>query len=124
MSSHMEIAEELKTQMINLIDDLLEILPNEKDIFTVRVLFDAMMSPTKLIEGFIEYVLPWKEYITNRDETYFEKNDNIFGSLPAHKVQYFKTLYKNGVFGQEEKETIWQYFDVFVSLAETYKKQI
>ena len=119
-----EVASELKEQMINLIDDLLEILPNETDIFLVRIYFDTAINPIELMDNFIEYVLPWRDYIEQRDETYFEKNDHIFGKLPKNKVQHFKNLYTNDVFDASQKEIIWQYFDVFLSLADTYKKYI
>ena len=56
------------------------------------------------------------------DERYFEENEHIFGPLPPNKVVHFRELIKNGTFEQDDKDTIWDYFEVFVSLADKYKK--
>ena len=112
----------LKEQVLCLIDDLLVICPDESDILLVRIFFDTQVDAEKLMEGFVKWVYPWKGYIKNKNEEYFEKNDHIFGPLPADKVKYFKEKYKDGTFDNDDKETIWAYFQVFIKLVEKYEK--
>ena len=116
-------ANQLKDQMLNLTDDLLEILPNESDIFAARMYFEFQSAMT-LMEGFVKYVIPKREFIVKRDERYFTENDTIFGKLPKNKVDHFKNLYLSGKIGDDEKQVIWDYFDVFLTLAENFEKVI
>ena len=113
---------QLRDQVLNLLDDLLSICPNEPDILLVRLFFENQVDPETLMSGFITWVYPWKNYIKDHDERYFDENDHIFGPLPGDKVQYFKVKMKDGTFDEDDKETIWQYFEVFISLIEQYNK--
>lgn len=117
-----KILAQLRDQVLNLIDDLLAICPNESDILLVRLFFDNQVDPQTLMDGFIQWVYPWKDYIKEHNENYFEENEHIFGPLPADKVAHFKRKMKDGTFDEDDKETIWQYFEVYVSLIEQYKK--
>jgi len=117
-----KILGQLSTQVLNLLDDLLCICPNEPDILLVRLFFENQVDPETLMKGFITWVYPWKNYIEEHNERYFEENDHIFGPLPSDKVEYFKIKMKDGTFDSDDKEVIWAYFEVFISLIEKYNK--
>lgn len=116
-----KILNQLHAQSLNLLDDLITICPNEGDILLVRLFFEQV-DPQVLMDGFIKWVYPWKNYILEHNEAYFEENDHIFGPLPADKVSYFKEKYQDGTFQKEDKESIWSYFEVFIKLVEQYNK--
>jgi hypothetical protein len=113
---------QLRDQVLNLLDDLLCICPNEPDILLVRLFFENQVDPETLMKGFVKWVYPWSDYIKEHNEQYFEENEHIFGPLPADKVQYFRIKMKDGTFDSEDKEIIWEYFEVFISLIEQYNK--
>lgn len=113
---------QLQNQVLNLLDDLLCICPDEPDILIVRLFFESQVDPETLMKGFIKWVHPWKDYIVKHNEKYFEENDHIFGPLPSDKVSYFKEKMKDGTFDTDDKEIIWQYFEVFISLVDQYNK--
>ena len=115
-----KISLQLKEQVLNLLDDILCICPDESDILLVRIFFENQVDQKILMDGFIEWIYPWKEYIKERNEKYFEENEHIFGPLPSDKVKYFKIKYTDGTFNAEDKHVIWDYFDVFISLIEKY----
>jgi hypothetical protein len=117
-----KILNQLKNQVLNLMDDLLTICPNEADLLLVRLYFENQVEPETLMKGFIKWIYPWKEYIVNRNEKYFEENEHIFGPLPSNKVSYFKKKYNDGTLNKNDKEIIWDYFDVFITLIEKYNK--
>ena len=117
-----KLLQQLCDQVLNLIDDLLSICPNEPDILLVRLYFEHQIDPEALMTGFIKWVLPWKDYISTHNELYFEENDHIFGPLPPDKVEHFKTKMKDGTFDKDDKKTIWMYFEVFISLVEKFNK--
>ena len=117
-----KILTQLHSQVLNLLDDLLCICPNEPDILIVRLYFENQVDPETLMKGFMKWVYPWKDYIVERNEQYFEKNDHMFGPLPPDKVNYFKIKFSDGTFDKDDKQVIWEYFEVFLSLMEKYNK--
>ena len=117
-----KVLNQLQEQVLNLLDDLLSICPNEPDILLVRLFFESQVDPEMLMKGFITWVYPWKNYIKQHNERYFEENEHIFGPLPVDKVQYFKEKMKDGTFDEDDKEIIWEYFEVFISLVDQYNK--
>ena len=121
MSVQQKILEQLKSQVIELLDDLSNICNNDQDILMVQVIFSSI-DPEKLMTGFIEWVYPWKNFILQKNEEFFEKNDHIFGPLPVDKVEKFKVKFKDGTFDNDDKETIWEYFNIFIKLIEKYNK--
>lgn len=82
--------------------------------------FDEMML------NFIEHVYPYKNQIKNRDETYFQNNvDKLFQQNLGYALSIKKYIMGvdskgNAVLQPSDKETIWQYFDVFVKLMDRY----
>ena len=117
-----QIVKQLKKQVLNLLDDLLSICPNEPDILLVRLFFENQIDNERLMREFIKWIYPWKDYIINHDERYFWENKHIFGPLPSDKVVYFRKKLVDGTFDQSDKNVIWQYFEVFISLMEQYNK--
>jgi len=113
---------QLKVQVLNLIDDLLTIFPDEPDILLIRLYFENQVDPITLMNGFVKWVYPWKNHIKNRNEDFFKKNDHIFGPLPTDKVYYFKRRVEDGTLDKEDKDTMWKYFDLFIKLIDKYNK--
>lgn len=124
MDKEKQLCIQLKTQVLNLLDDILIICPNEPELILVRIYFDVKTAPEILMKGFIKYVYPWKEHIKQRDEIFFEKSENIFGTVPNNKISYIKNKIKDGTFDEQDKKIIWQYFDIFIKIIEKYNKII
>jgi hypothetical protein len=117
-----KILEQLKGQVLNFLDDLLSICPNEPDILMVRLFFENQLDSETLMNGFNKWVLPWKSYIKAHDLRYFEDNERIFGPLPPDKIKHFKVKMTDGTFDEDDVKAIWAYFEVFISLIEQYNK--
>lgn len=113
---------DLKQNLVQLTDDVIEICPDDLELIFARTYLMGSVDDTQLANSFVEHVLPWKTQIKDRDEAFFRDNDHIFGALPEHKVQHFKTLWFTNHFNDDDKTVIWQYFDVFVGLAESYSR--
>jgi len=119
------VLKDLKDQVLNLLDDLLEILPDESDILLVRLFFENHMDSLYIMQGFDKWVYPWKEYITERNERFFAESDHIFGPIPPEKIVKFKKIYHDGkTLDTEDKKVIWDYFQIFIKLIERYKKLV
>jgi len=117
-----KVVNQLKSQVLNLLDDLLIIAPNESDLLLIRLFFENQIEPDLLMKGFINWVYPWKEEIETKNERFFKENDNIFGPLPTSKVKYIKDKIEDGTLDEDDKETMWRYFQVFIKLIDQYNK--
>lgn len=117
----------LHTEMLNLIDAIEHILEehnlNSDDIVFIRFFFEKL-SPAKAMQHVISKVLPWSKQIKSHDDKFFYQNKHIFGELPEDKVDYVAKLWKGNTLDAEDKEEIWQFFEVFVVYAEKYKKDM
>ena len=114
----MDIMSLFKKNMLDFIDELVEQYPKEGDLIVIRFFLSEQTPIESLIEQFISRVLPHRDKIAKRNESFFIENDNIFGASPKDKVIHFKKLYTtmNG----EDRKTLWAWFDSFVSLADKY----
>ncbi|HET8689065.1 MAG TPA: hypothetical protein VFM18_20840 [Methanosarcina sp.] len=86
------------------------------------------MSPSLLMDNVVTHVLPHKQKIFAKDIKFFiEKKDQIFAGLPEDRVTYFANVItakeSQGGISDENKELVWSYFEILVSLAEKYKKE-
>ena len=119
------VLQELKEQVLNLLDDLLEILPNESDILLVRLFFENNADPYFIMQGFLKWVYPWKKFILERNEKFFAEADHIFGPIPPEKLKKFKQVYHDGkTLSEDDKKVIWDYFAVYIALIERYRKLV
>ena len=84
--SSLSILERFKRGYIQFIDELLEQFPNEPDLIIIRVFFQNEVPVTSVADSFIVNVLPYKEMIKKRDETFFLENNHMFGMLDGGKV--------------------------------------
>ena len=75
------------------------------------------------MDHIIKSVLPYKDKIFSEDENFFINDSEVFGELPPEEVAYIREMVgKNGFLSQDEKEGFWNYFKVFIALAENHKK--
>lgn len=125
----MSILTAFNTQVQNLIDDLKKLYPNEKDINLFREKFKLVKfaNPRIIIENFIVYVYPYKEFIMNKNEKYFIEEDNSINrecdknEISLTKVINFKKLWEKT--SDKNKDAIWKYFQVLIILAERWFKE-
>ena len=127
MSKNIDFAKMLHDELNNFLDRIEDIL-NEHDIeveeFIFIKFFITSMSDQQAMNHIIRRVLPWKEHIQGRRDSFFYKNKKIFGELPEDKVNYFSDLWMSKTLDKDDKKEIWEFFDVFIAFAEEYKKVV
>lgn len=110
------------SQVEKFLEHLHKILPNNKSISATRsqIISAQFITPTLVIDSFIKYVYPYKNKIMNKDESFFlEKDEKELGieqDYLSHAI-HLKELW-NGKLLEENKNTIWKYFQVLILLAE------
>jgi hypothetical protein len=103
------------------LDDIILVVPQETDLIVLRS-FMSSAPPGVILENFMNYVYPLKSKIQGRDESFFLKND-VFGPVAAGQVTHFRQLWKSGVFTEEDKQSIWRWFDAFLVVCDRMNKK-
>lgn len=121
-------AEEAKAMVLDLITDLrdnVRIFGGEEetgDLSAVEFFFQRL-HPERVMQHLIDKLLPHKKQIERRDQKFFLKNKVLFAGLPDDRVDYYTNIIAKGnSISQEERDTIWAYFDSLLALAEDNKK--
>ena len=110
------------TQINNLIIELYEVLPYNKDIALNKTAIELLIStnPRILYNAFITYVMPYKNQIMERDDAFF-LNETI-RSTDAVNRQVVKTLtiLRNSWsrLTESTQNNVWLYFAVLINLCE------
>ena len=125
----MTLLSAFNTQIENLITDLNKLYPNESDIKIFKEKFKLIKfaNPRMIIENFIVYVYPYKEFIMNKKEEYFIEDNNSIdrefkeNEISLTKVINFKKLWLKT--SDENKDAIWKYFQVLIILSERWFKE-
>jgi hypothetical protein len=133
-----ELEADLKDLVLEFLDSLHASLPDEDDIFALRIYYDLKKDPHSIMMDFIKQMMPQEKYIKARDDTYFKTNGAIFANigkkdsddgvtqakkdkLRQEKMYHFSRLWDTGVIDSKSKESIWMYFDTFIALVKRYQ---
>jgi len=118
-----QILNDFKDSLIEFLDELIVQFPNEGDLIISRIFLKDQIPICDVMNLFIEKLLPHKEAIKNRNEAFFLENDVLFQGFRLEKVNYFKKLWMSDNLHEDDKETIFQWFEVFIKFSEKYKQQ-
>jgi hypothetical protein len=111
----------------NLIEELCEVYPGDRDIKIFREKFNMItkINNTMVFRGFLLHVYPHKQNIMNEDEKFFlsnasnlvkgaaDKDDNV----SITQALNIKKLWENNM-SPETKANLWKYFKVLIILSE------
>ena len=116
------IKTDLKNQVSNFISNLNEIAPREdRPKLALLSLAVSSTEEDKIMDFIINKILPHKDNIINKNETFFLNNTNtFFGNNYEKHVNYIKELYFSGKINKKDRDTIFVYFEIFVSYAQAY----
>lgn len=110
-----------KQSLLDFFDALIEILPQEGDLYLLRVLFQSMPMESAM-KVFAKRIVPYQDYLKNRDERFFIECTDLFAGIRKEKVSYFKDLWLSGSLTPEDKKSLWDWFGRFLALALKYIK--
>ena len=124
------IPQDIRNTVLELIGDFKDNIftkaEEQGDLMLVEFFFQKLNAET-IAERIVKHVLPYSKEIENRNVIFFlDKKTEIFGGLPAARVEYFSDLIqkseKDGGMSDENKDVVWSYFDTLKALGEEYKK--
>ena len=119
---HIKFLGEFRNNIVSFLDELIEQFPAEGDLVAVRIFLADQVPIVDIMNTFVKRVLPIKEMAKARDEKFFLENDVLFAQANTSKVSYFKELWSSSMLDEDDRQTIWRWFDLFISIAEKYNK--
>lgn len=123
--SKFQILALFKDNLIKFLDALIEKLPQERELITMRVLFSDQIPIETAMERFSSRIIPYEDLINNNNESFIINNNNdLFSGITSSKVSYMKKLWSSSSFTQEDKEELWKWFKMFLKLAKLYNSSL
>lgn len=120
--TEMKLLNKLHTDLLKFFDHLIEAFPKEGDLVIVRFALAQQYPITDVMEYIITQLLPLKSKVDNRDNNFFLENNILFEEIDNNKVNHFKRLWKSNDLDEEDRESIWRWFDKFLNIASRYAK--
>lgn len=114
------ITSEFHKNLINFLDELIEQFPHNKYFLTARIHVKDVIPITTVINYFIQYILPYKEYIAKRDAEFFMNNSEFYSKFDKDMINDFKKLWRSNQLDKEDRQILWKWIDSFVFLLEKY----
>lgn len=107
----------LKKEVVNLLEDIYMVLPQEKSILLAKSALDVLPS-SLLMDAFMTHIHKHKHKITARDKEFFRK-DFDFGSFKS-----LQNILTHPGLTEDDITVIWSYFDTFVVIMDQHAENI
>jgi hypothetical protein len=116
---------DFRDQLVIFLDELIDQFPLEGDFVIIRIFIKDQLPIFDVIGRFIRDLLPLKEQVTKRDASFFIKNSLLYtgASLATEKVNHFKDLWLSDKLDDNDRDIIWKWMDLFISIADKYYKK-
>ena len=124
MSKEEELLQlQFRDNLVEFLDELITTyFPTETELIFMRMI--VKQAPVQdLIGKFIRDLLPFKEFVLQKDDEFFLNNTLLYtdGKLSSEKENHFKNLWKSDILDEDDRETIWQWMHTFIKIAEIYE---
>lgn len=121
----------LKETVLDFINDIEKLFSDPEDQMEIMkvYLYFSNMSDHDLMNHIIAHILPYSDKIKKRDEAYvLGERSNIFAGFPKSKVEKIVQIVhadpENGGLTREERDAIWEYFDLMIEITDQFKKNV
>jgi hypothetical protein len=120
--NEIEILTKFKTQLISFLDELIDLIPDDKDLVTLRVFVNDQIPIYDVMKSFITYIYPHKDKVGKREEKFLLSQKNIFISISPETFEKFKGYWISNYFDDNDRKVIWQWVDLFFKIGDEYLK--
>jgi hypothetical protein len=109
-----------KDKLIEFIDALIELLPNEGDLILLKIMFQTQIPLEQAMQIFSSRIMPYADMVEAKDERFFLETTDLFAGIRRDKVSYFKDIWQSKEMTNEDRDALWQWFNFFLKLAKRY----
>lgn len=113
-----------REQFITFLEELYEQFPEETDLVIVKIFIKDQIPLITIMDYIIKWLIPCVDKIKKKDEDFFLNNDDMFSKLPNAKVLHIKILWQSGKLTDEDKDIIWDWFNVFSTICTRYQNSL
>lgn len=116
----LRLMHEFRSQLINLLDELIEQFPEETDLVFIRIFMRDQIPVSDVLGRYIRDLLPLKQQIEQKDSSFFIQNSVLYSQIADSKVNHFKNLWLSEKLDNEDRDIIWQWMAVLTKIADQY----
>jgi hypothetical protein len=117
-SSTTTLMKQFHSTLDNFMDELVNTFEGEVDLILLKGFIKDGIPPEKVMQLVITYILPHKEHVSARDDTFFL---TMGKSLPPDKYERIQTLWNSPKLSKEDKNVLWRWIESFVAFAEHFQ---
>ncbi len=117
-----EILDKFKTQLLNFLDELIEIIPDDGDLLTFRIFVNDQLPTLDLMRSFITHGYPYKERAKKREDSYLITKVLFLDKLDSKMVDKFKGYWRSKIFTADDRKVIWDWVDLFFKIGDEWVK--
>lgn len=123
MPSKIVILQKFKQLSIQFLDELIGQFPSETDLVIARVMVTDQLPVNEIMNEFMKRILPHEQHVKDRNDKFFLEELSLFSDLKTNDetVIKFKKLWTSDNLGDDDKDAIWDWFDVFMKVMKAYK---
>jgi hypothetical protein len=115
------VLKDFQKSLVTFFDILADMFPKEADFIMIRIMVRDQVPIIEVMNFFISNILPEKDTIAKRSDSFFLGEKNVLFSIGPFKSNNFKKLWESDL-DSEEKKLVWTWLDTFVYLTEKYMK--
>jgi predicted RNA-binding protein YlqC (UPF0109 family) len=117
-----ELLREMRQNLLDFLDDLMVILPDEKDLIWFHVFVKNQVPMVDVVQYIVKNIVPLEPRVLARDDEYFKTHAVLFEKLGNFQteVNRFKMLWDANQ-NPDDRETIWRWLLRFIELGKQYQ---
>lgn len=116
------LIKEFHFQLIKFLDELIAQFPKEGDFILIRLFIKDQLPMADVLGRYQRDILPFENQMKNKDDKFFLEHPFLYMNTPLeeNKINHFKGLWTKDILSSEDKETIWEWMNVFNKIAKKY----
>lgn len=124
-SNKLILMQKFRDQLVTFLDEIIEQFPTECDFVLIRMFIKDQIPVHDILGRFIRDILPLKEHVEKREETFFLNNTLLYtgGNISDEKINHFQELWQSDKLDTDDRETIWTWMECFIKISDCYFKK-
>lgn len=120
--NEIEILSKFKSNLINFLEELDEIIPDDPDLITLRIFINDQIPTQDLVKSFIQNLYQHKDKVISRDANFFLNKKDLFTKVKPETLEKFKRIWRSNHLEDADRKAIWAWADLFYKLGDEYVK--
>lgn len=121
-SNKLVLMQKFRDQLVTFLDEIIEQFPTECDFVLIRMFIKDQIPVHDILGRFIRDILPLKEHVQKREETFFLNNTLLYtgGNISDEKINHFQQLWQSDKLDADDRDIIWTWMECFIKISDCY----